>query len=253
MKKNTLCIANNKGGVGKTSAAQNIGSAIGIFANKRTLLIDLDPQANLSKSFGIYLKNNQPNVGDFLLGKSTLADTVLNYLQTSIFILPSSIKLVDQEEDIKKHTCYPFILLKAIENLNYDFIIIDCPPMLSTFTKIALVASTNYYIPIQPEFFSYEGLREFINYVYDIRNLNPDLKLGGVFASRFNPLTRKNFNKEIITKIGEQLKDKLLKTYIRDNIAISQAQARGEPIFSYDCDSNGAQDYYNLTKEIFTK
>jgi chromosome partitioning protein len=251
---NILAIANNKGGVGKTTSTQNIGAAIGTFTNSSVLLIDLDPQASLSKSFGIYLDPKSAHVGSFLLGRTNLASTIHTYKESKIDLLPSSIALIGDEEDLKKHPTFPFNLLKALEastdKKQYDFIVIDCPPALSTLTTIALVACERYYVPLQAEYFSYEGLRDFIHYANQIVSINNRIQLGGVFANRFNPHSKKNFSKNLILAIEEQLGDSFLKSYIRDNIALSEAQAKGQHIFDYDQKSRGAQDYYNLTKEI---
>jgi chromosome partitioning protein len=254
---NILAIANNKGGVGKTTSTQNIGAAIATFTNRKTLLIDLDPQANLSKSFGIYLQSGQSHVGNFLLGETNLNEAIINYKGSNIDILPASIELVDEEDNLRRDRQFPFNLIKALEKnvdeKKYDFILIDCPPALSTFTKIALLACDRYYVPLQAEFFSYEGLREFVNYARKISAMNNRIQLGGVFASRFNPHTKNKFNKDLIEAVKNQLQDKFLSTYIRENIALSKAQAKGEHIFEYDKNSHGAKDYYNLTKEIILK
>ena len=254
---NILAIANNTGGVGKTTSAQNIGAAIGTFSTSKTLLIDLDPQANLSKSFGIYLQPGQPHVGHFMLGKETLNNVVTTYKESNIDILPASVELTEEEYNLRRDPKFPFNLIHVLENnidmKQYNFVVIDCPPTLSTLTNIALVACDRYYVPLQAEFFSYEGLREFVNYAHKISAINKRIQLGGVFASRFNPYNKNKFNKDLIQAVQDQLQDKFLKTYIRENVALSKAQAKGEHIFDYDKNSHGALDYYNLTKEIILR
>jgi chromosome partitioning protein len=250
---NILAIANNKGGVGKTTSAQNIGAAIGIYTDRKVLIVDLDEQANLSKGSGVYLERGCNQVGKILAGRATLEETIIKCKKSSIDILPASIDLIEDEVDIKKNANFPFTLLRVLEKTSYDFIVIDCPPTLSYLTKIALVACQRYYVPLQAEYFSYEGLRVFINYANQITTINPRIRLGGVFASRFNPHIKKNFSRKIIQSVGEQLQDKFLKTYIRENIALTEAQAKGQHIFEYDKHSNGAIDYYNLTKEIILR
>jgi chromosome partitioning protein len=255
-----LSVINNKGGVGKTTAVQNIGAAIATFTNRNVLLVDLDPQGSLTKSFGIELGENQLTSASFILGKSDIEQTAVNYKESNIDILPTSNSLIQDQEKIKKDSQFPYTLIRALEkdqkkvkSKKYDFVIIDCPPAISALTDIALVASDRYYVPLQPEYFSYEGLREFISYANQIVSFNPKLKLGGVFASRFNPHTKKKFSKEIIQRVEEQLEDKFLKTYIRENIALSEAQAQGKHIFDYDRKARGAEDYYKLAEEILTR
>lgn len=252
---NILAIANNKGGVGKTTSTQNIGVAIATFTNRRTLLIDLDPQASLSKSFNIYLSPEKAHVGSFILGRSSVKDTLISYKDIGLDILPSSKSLLDEEETIKKTIDFPFTLSNALKKINdlYDFVLIDCPPALGILTKIALVACERYYVPLQAEYFSYEGLRDFIDYANQISLINPTIQLGGVFANRFNPYSRKSFSKTLVQAVKDQLGEKFLNNYIRENIALSEAQAKGLDIFNYARDSNGAEDYYNLTKEIIIK
>lgn len=252
---NILAIANNKGGVGKTTSAQNIGAAIATFSNSKVLIVDLDPQASLSNSFGIRLQATDPHVGHFLLGKISLEETIKTYKQSNIDILPASIGLIEEEDNLKKDRQFPFTLLRGLEKATkkYDFVVIDCPPMLSAFTKIALATCQRYYVPLQAEYFSYQGLKNFIYYANDIISINKKLELGGIFAIRFNPYIKNNFNKHIIQSIQDQLPDKLLKTYIRENVAISKSQAKGEHIFDYDTNSNGALDYHKLTKEIILR
>jgi chromosome partitioning protein len=253
---NILAIANNKGGVGKSTSAQNIGAAIATFADKDTLLIDLDPQANLTKSLGIKLQPSQKTVGSFILGEATFNQTVIQYKESKISILPASIALIQEEERIKQDSKFPFSLINALKkgqvHQYFKFVVIDCPPALSTLTTIALVASERCYVPLQAEYFSYEGLREFINFTKQVYVTNPKLKIGGVFATRFNPYVRKNVSQDIIKKVKEQLGDKFLNTCIRENISLVEAQVNGQHIFDYNRQSHGAQDYYNLTKEIIT-
>jgi len=254
---NIIAIVNNKGGVGKTTTAQNVGAAIATFskAANRVLLIDLDPQGSLTKSSGIRLKKDAKTSGSFILNKVPIQQVVVNYNNSSIDILPSNSSLLNDEEEIKTSTQFPFNLKEAIEKApnKYDFVVIDCPPTLSALTKIALIACDRYYIPLQPEYLSYEGLREFINYANQVAQGNSAVALGGVFAIRFNPNANKKFSKGLIETVKKQLGGKLLNTYIRENSELYKAQAQGKHIFDYNKSSNGAIDYYNLTKEIILR
>ena len=252
-----IAIANNKGGVGKTTTAQNIGAAIGTYSRgqRKVLIIDLDPQASLTKAFGIRLQDHTQTTGRFALREATLEQVRINYNSSNIDILPAATTLLSDEERIKASPQFPFNLKKALEQdkQQYDFVIIDCPPSLSALIKIALTACHRYCIPLHPEYLSYEGLREFILYANEIAKINPTVTLGGVFATRFNPKANKKFSNKLIDRASQQLGLKFLHTYIRENGDLYKAQARGQHIFDYNKASNGAIDYYNLTKELIIK
>lgn len=252
-----ITIINNKGGVGKTTTAQNVGAAIATFSktDKRVLIVDLDPQGSLTKSFGISLEKGSPTAGSFILSKASLSQVIVNYNHSNIDILPANIGLIEDEEVIKNSSEFPFNLKKSLEKdpKKYDFVVIDCPPTLSALTKIALIACHRYYIPLQPEYLSYEGLRELIHYTNHISQSGSSIFLGGVFAVRFNPHANKKFSRELIEMAKKQLGDKFLTTYIRENSDLYKAQAQGKHIFDYNKASNGAIDYYNLTKEIILR
>ena len=261
---NVITIFNNKGGVGKTTSAQNIGAALALFADQRTLIIDLDQQANLTMGFGIKLEDVHNNVADFILGEASLEATKINYKDTTIDILPASSKLRKQASKIRAKD-YPNSLGRALDKISsqYDYVVIDCPPAISAFSDVALIASDQYYVPLQAEYFSYEGLRNLAGYMEELRQdpqikaKVPDLRLelGGVFAVGFNPNAKKNLNKAIIQSVKEQLGDQVLSTYIRTNVALSEAQAKGMHIFDYQHyykrGRKAAEDYHILTEEIF--
>ena len=252
-----ITIVNNKGGVGKTTTVQNIGAALATFTagQKKVLLIDLDPQGSLTKSFGIRLKANALTSGSFVLRTVPLEQATIPYNKSNIDILPASPSLLNDEERIRAAAGFPFNLKQALEEdkQQYGFIVIDCPPALSALTQIALIACDRYYIPLQAEYLSYEGLIEFIHYANEMTKISHSVEIGGVFATRFNPKAKKKFSKALIEDVGQQLGDKFLSTYIRENGDLYKAQAQGKHIFDYNKASNGAMDYYNLTKEIITK
>lgn len=252
----TIAIVNNKGGVGKTTTAQNVSAAISMFSKgSNVLAVDLDAQGSLTKAFGIRIRDLKKTSGQFILGKASLEDAVISYKESPIDILPASSHLLGDEEQLKVSPQFPFNLKLALEQSakKYNFVVIDCPPALSALTKIALVACNKYFVPLQPEYLSYEGLREFIYYANEISQISSEVELGGVFATRFNPKANKRFSKELIDNVSQQLGEKFLTTYVRENGDLYKAQAKGAHIFDYNSASNGAKDYYNLTKEIIDK
>lgn len=261
-----ITIFNNKGGVGKTTSTQNIGAALALFANQRVLVIDLDHQANLTMGFGIQPREVSKNSATFLLGEATLEETRIKYKDSTLDILPASPKLRKQLESIEtKAKGYPTNLRKALAKISdqYDFVIIDCPPTISSISDVALVACDQYYVPLQPQYYSYEGLRNLAEYVNELRHdayvqeKVPGLRieLGGVFAVGFNPNANINLNKVIIDSVKEQLGAKVLDTYIRTSVALSEAQAKGLHIFDYENEyrrgRKAAKDYHTLAEEIF--
>ncbi len=245
---------NNKGGVGKTTSAQNVGVALYRFAKSKVLFIDLDAQASLTRCFGYHnLHFLNSDSGSFILNDKTFDEVVV---QTDVGdLLPASMGFLVAEERIRARAIFPFNLKIALDKIKhrYDFIIIDCPPSLSTSARIALVASDLYFVPLQAEFLSYEGLRNFLTFASQLSVICPSLELGGVFATRYNPKLRRKLSGDLIKSTKNQLKDQFLDTYIRDNVAIPEAQANGKDIFTYDSESNGAIDYYKLTRELISK
>lgn len=248
-----ITIFNNKGGVGKTTSVQNIGAALAVFANQKVLLIDADQQASLSLSFGIRLKDGQANLANFILQEASLEQTRIRYKDSLIDIIPTSLEVRKYDKKLEANRNFPFNLKQALNKLynQYDYVVIDCPPSISAFTQMALVACDKYYVPLQAEYFSYEGLRNFAVYIDELKQVAPHIKLGGIFATRFNPKAKNKLSKEIVQNVQEQLGNKILDSHIRENIALMAAQAQGMHIFDYDRKCNGAQDYHTLTKEIW--
>jgi chromosome partitioning protein len=248
-----ITIVNNKGGVGKTTSSQNIAAGLAKFANSRVLVIDLDTQASLTKSFGVMHESLRHNSGSFILNEAPFTEVV--HRAATLDLLPASPALATKEDTLKSAPVFPFNLKIALDRIKdqYDFVLIDCPPALSGMTRIALVACDAYFVPLQAEFLSYEGLRNFLQYASEIKMISPNSNLGGVFATRYNPKIRKKISHALVDAAKTQLGGHFMNTFIRDNIALSEAQANGIDIFEYAPESNGAMDYYHLTKEILER
>jgi chromosome partitioning protein len=244
-----ISFANNKGGVGKTTSVQNVGACL---AKKdcRVLLVDLDPQASLTRGFGVEYSDIKKDAGDFLLGDVSFEEVVLQ--SELLWLIPATGKMNAKEDALKNHPSYPFNLKQMLTGVaeHFDFCVIDCPPSLSGYTRISLIASEMYFVPLQAEYLSYEGLANFLEFAKGIQNIS-QAKLGGVFPTRYNPQAKKILSRDLISSVAEQLgQDFIEKGFIRENISISEAQAMGMNIFDYKSDSNGALDYLKLTNEI---
>lgn len=246
-----ICFVNNKGGVGKTSSVQNVGAGL---ARKgfKVVLIDVDPQSNLTISFGIDKYTVEHDAGDFMLGSKTFEEVAMS--SDNLSIIPASDKLDKKERVLQGENMYHTFLrrkLRAIES--FDYCLIDCPPALGAMTVNALYASDYFFVPLQAEFFSYEGIRKILHFTAEIQQ-ETDLQLGGVFATRFNPRERRKLSRDLVDSTAQQLGDRYMANCnIRVNIAVSEAQAAGEDVFSYAPTSNSAKDYEALTDEIIQR
>lgn len=244
-----ISLANHKGGVGKTTSVQNIGAGLAR-AGKKVLLIDFDPQANLSDGFGY--RDLDFGIFEAMLGE---IDPPVIEVQENLSLLPAHIGLAGAEMYFSTFTARERILQKKIIDRvgeAFDFILIDCPPSLGLLTINAFTASTEIYIPLDAEYFSMRGLdnlQELINRVKE--DLNPKLDITGVFFTKFDGRLVIKSNVEGL--IRERFGDKVFDTSIRSNIAVAEAQAQGMDVYSYDQRCNGAQDYKGLTKEVLQR
>lgn len=243
-----ISISNHKGGVGKTTSAINIGAGLNLL-KKKVLLIDLDPQANLSQSLGLI---NQPiNIYGALRGEYKLQPIeVLKGLD----VIPSTLDLSGAEVELSSEAGREYILKELIEPLraSYDFIIIDSPPSLGLLTLNSFVASDEILIPLQAQYLAIQGLAKLVEVVDKIKNrLNKGLKTGGVFITQYD--SRKVLNRDVVETIKAHFKDEVFKTKIRDNIALAEAPSQGLDIFRYNSKSYGAEDYLALCKEILKR
>lgn len=245
MKTKVITIANHKGGVGKTTSTATLGAALALMGS-RVLLIDLDAQQNLSFTL---TQNEDPDqsVYDTLVNDAPLPIVGVG---KNLDLVPASLDLARAEIDMATKIAREGILKVALEEIkdNYDYILIDCPPSLGIVTTNALVASDQLYIPLTAEALPLKGLTMLDDVVREIRKrVNPNLRLGGVFFTRYN---NRNLNKEVVRMIRERYGDLVFETKIRENIALAEMPLSGKSIFDYDAKSNGAVDYLALAKEV---
>lgn len=243
-----ITFSNHKGGVGKTTSTVNVGVALSQLGQK-VLLIDLDPQANLTQSFGITKADS--NIYEALIGRYELRWTSVN---ENLDVVPSTLDLSGAEIELSGEPGREFILRELIEPIRdkYDYILLDTPPSLGLLTINGLAAANAVYIPLQAEYLALQGLTKLTTVIRKIqRRLNRKLELGGVFLTQYD--SRKILNREVAQTVADFFKDKVFKTKIRDNVALAEAPSLGKDIFNYSKKSNGAKDYMSLSKEIIAR
>lgn len=244
----TIAILNHKGGTGKTTSALNIGAGLARL-KKKTLLIDLDPQTNLTEGLGV----RDPKVSVYNSLRDGI-DLPIQQISEHLDLVPSSLDLVGAELELVSQMARESILKKLLKKVKeqYDYIIIDCPPALGMLTINALVPSDTVLIPLEAEFYSYRGIDRMVNIISEVRtHYNENLTIGGVFITKCNP--KRLLTEHITESVKKHFGNKLLDTKIRVNVALAEAPVHGQDIFTYAPNSNGAADYENLVKEILTK
>jgi chromosome partitioning protein len=253
-----IAFINQKGGVGKTTSTINVGAGLARLG-KKVLLIDSDPQANLTYSFGINPEDLQKTLYELVkgiaVGKGEAVRDFIRELDVGskykLYILPSSVALSGLETVIKDHPQKEFLFKKAISQLNdFDYVLIDCPPSLGLLTIGALSAADEVYVPVQAEFFALQGLDQISSVISIVKqSLNPQLKLGGVIGTKLN---NRKLHKDVMSYLKANFKESVFKTVIRENIALAEAPSYGKDIFAYSPESNGAKDYSSLCEEIIS-
>ena len=243
-----ISLLNHKGGVGKTTSAINIGAGL-VELGRKVLLIDLDPQANLTLSLGIPRQN--ATIYEALRGESELVP--FSYRE-GFDIITSSLDLSSAEMELINEAGREYILRELLESVieNYDYIIIDCPPSLGLLTLNALTSCDYVYIPLQTEFLALQGLAKIKQIIDKVRfRLNKKLEIGGVIATMYD--ARKVLNRDVVETIKKYFGEKVFNTLIRDNVALAEAPAQRKDIFEYNRTSNGAKDSLSLCQEVIER
>ena len=248
-----IAIVNQKGGVAKTTSTQNIGAGLAALG-KKVLLIDFDPQGNLTSGFGIDKRNLKYTLYDLLKtrafpGPEVAVEKVIVNVD-GLDILPTNIKMSKINIELGGIPGKDNILKEIIKELyGYDYILIDCPPSLDTLTFNALTAANQMFIPVQAEYYALEGIAELMDTVEMVKNrLNEKLEISGVFATMVD--SRINLHTEVMDELKKYFKETMFETLIRRNVKVSEAASHGQSIFAYDAKSHGASDYLSLCKEI---
>ena len=246
-----ISLVNQKGGVGKTTTTKNLGAGL-VRAGKRVLLIDLDPQANLTYSLGIKPENDESlkTMYEVLKGTAPIKDVILTHAN-GVQLAPAHINLSATELELTSQAGRELILKEAIRPVlhDYDYILIDCAPSLGILTLNALVASREVFIPLQTEFLAMQGMSKLMETLAIVKQrLNHDIEVTGIIGTMYDG--RKSLSKEVIETIRSHFGDKLFKTLIRSNVSLAEAPSYGQDVITYKADSYGAEDYQALAKEV---
>jgi len=248
-----IAIANQKGGVAKTTTAVNLSACLGELG-KRILLVDLDPQGNATSGFGIDKQKIDHCIYDVMIEDLPLRDIIQDTAFTNVRIAPARIELAGAEIELVNQPARESKLAQSMQNIknDYDLIFIDCPPSLGLLTLNALTAATDILIPVQCEYYALEGLTLFMNTLERVRkHLNPDLNIFGALLTMFD--ARTNLSIQVVDEVKKYFKSKVFRTLIPRNVRLGEAPSHGKPIVYYDGRSRGAEVYRDLAEEVLER
>ena len=249
-----IAIANQKGGVGKTTTAINLAASLSVL-EKKVLIIDADPQANTTSGLNFAPDNDQQRtLYEVMIGKIDISDALIQTEIANLHMIPSHINLVGAEIEMLEAEDREKLLKKALAPIRdqYDYIIIDCSPSLGLITVNTLTAADSVMIPVQPEFFALEGLGKLLQTIRLVQGgVNPDLTIEGFVVTMFDGRTK--VHAQVVGELREHFKEMVFKTIIQRSIRLSEAPSHGKPIILYDVVSNGTSNYMNLAKEVLDK
>jgi chromosome partitioning protein len=248
-----VSIANQKGGVGKTTTAVNLSASVAV-AEKTCLLVDCDPQGNATTGLGVERKSLEKGLYEFILGSATDAEVILPTRLSGLHLIGANGNLIGAEVEMTSTEDREFRLKKRLDSIRerYDYIFLDCPPSLGFLTVNALTASDAVLVPLQCEYYALEGLTQLLKTVSAVRNsLNANLDLAGILLTMFD--SRNNLSLQVAEEIRQHFKDAVFNTIIPRNVRLSEAPSYGKPVLLYDIKSSGAQSYLALAKELISR
>lgn len=248
-----IAIANQKGGVGKTTTTVNLAAALGVL-EKKVLLIDADPQANATSGLGIDVDSVEFGSYQLLEHTKTAEETIMETSSPNVEVIPAHIDLVAIEIELVDKDEREYMMKKAVTYLKstYDYILIDCAPSLGLLTLNALTAADSVIIPIQCEYFALEGLGKLLNTVKSVQKIhNPDLDIEGMLLTMYD--SRLRLSNQVVEEVRKHFEDMVFDTVIQRNVRLSEAPSYGESIIKYDASSKGAANYLNLANEVVKK